>query len=188
MFINVLTLIIWLALILIPYKILTSSESFSNVPFSFSSIFTTKGYLSESIFFQGSYSSGIINNSYNLSLIYFLTTYIYFFIWFIFLTLCFSSAYKQKVFNSILNTKLGIGFMCTFGRCNYTIQSHKEKEKHREIFQRQFLDLIENDERIKQINSYKYQTFQYKFKLIITNFFHILLSIILGKKNFANYF
>jgi hypothetical protein len=78
--------------------------------------------------------------------------------------------------------------MCTFGRCNYTIQSHKEKEKHREIFQRQFLDLIENDERIKQINSYKYQTFQYKFKLIITNFFHILLSIILGKKNFANYF
>ncbi len=180
-FLNLLTLIIWLSLIIIPYKILTSSTTFSNVSFSFSSIFTTQGYLSKSILFQGSYSYGIINNSYNLSLIYFLTTYFYFFIWFIFITLRFSSTYKQKVFNSILNTKLGIGFMCTFGRCNYTIQSHKENVKHVNIFQRQFLDLIGNDERIKQIHSYKYQTFRYKFKIIITNLFYILLSIILGK-------
>jgi hypothetical protein len=181
--INILTLIVWLSLITFPYKILTSSTSFSNESFSFSSIFTTKNYLSESLLFQGSYPYGVINNSYNLSLIYFITTYIYFFIWFIFITINFSSTYKQKVFNSILNTKLGIGFMCTFGRCNYTIQSQKESLKHIKIFQRQFLDLIGNDERIKQINSYKYQTFAYKLKLVITNLFYILLAIVLGKKN-----
>lgn len=181
--INLLTLILWLLLITIPYKILTSSTSFSNATFTFSSIFTTIGYLSESVFFQGSYPYGIINDSYNLSLIYFLTTYIYFFIWFIFLTVRFSSTYKQKVFNSILNTKLGTGFISTFGRCNYTLQNNKEKMKNMKIFERQFFDLIENDERIKQLSFSKYQTWTYKLKTIITNLFYILLAIILGKKN-----
>jgi hypothetical protein len=180
--INSITLILWVSLVTIPYKILAPSTSSSNNSFSFSSIFTTKGYLSESTLFQGSYPNGILDDKYNLPVIYFLTTYIYFFIWFIFITLRFSKTYKQKVFDSILNTKLGIGFMCTFGRCDYTINSTKEKEKHLKICQRQFLDLIENDERIKNSYAKQYKTFGYKFKLFVTNLFYILLAIGLGKK------
>jgi hypothetical protein len=186
-FMNILSLIIWLGLIILPYQILTSSKTFSNTSFSFSSLFTTKGYLSESIFFQGAYLNVIIKNSFNLPLIYLLTTYLYFVIWFIYITICFSSTYKQKVFNSILNTKLGIGFMCTFGRCNYTNQSDRETNKHMKIFERQFFDLIDNDERIKGNHSSKYQTCGYKFKIVITNLFYILLAIALGKKNYFKY-
>ena len=185
--INLLTLIIWLALIILPFRILAPSTSFSNHSFSFSSIFTSKDYLSESILFQGSYSNNSIDNSYNLPLIYFLTTYLYFFVWFIFITIRFAICYKQKVFNSILNTKLGIGFMCTFGRWNYTIRSDKEKEKHLKIFQRQFLDLVGNDERIQQNSTYKYQTYGYKLKIFITNLFYIVLALALGKNEFDVY-
>ncbi len=180
---NILSLIIWLALIILPYQILRSSNSFSNVSFTFSSLFTSKGYLSGSIFFQGSYPNEIKNKSYNLPLIYLLTTYFYFVVWFIFITIHFSSTYKEKIFNSILNAKLGIGFMCIFGRCNYTIRSDKEKEKYLKIFQRQFLDLIGNDERFKENRSPKYQTCGYKFKTVITNLFYILLALALGKEN-----
>ncbi|CAF3152048.1 unnamed protein product [Rotaria sp. Silwood2] len=179
-FINLLTLIVWLALIIIPYNIFTSSTTFSNVTFTFSSIFTTKGYLSNSIFFQGSYPTGVIANKYNLSLIYFITTYIYFIIWFIFITIHFAITYKRKVFDSILGTKLGIGFMCTFARYDYTIKSDKEKQKHITTFQRQFLDLIENDERIESSHRNKFKTCGYKLTLIIKNLLYILLAIGLG--------
>lgn len=121
-------------------------------------------------------------------MIYLLTTYIYFFIWFIFITIRFATAYKQKVFDSILTSKLGVGFMGTFGRCDYTIQSRRENEKHKNIFQRLYLDLIGNDERIKTNNSIKNKTIGYKFKLIITNLFYILLAIVLGRKEEEFYF
>ncbi|CAF0716728.1 unnamed protein product [Adineta steineri] len=183
--INLLTLIVWVSLITVPYKIITSSTTFSNVSFTFSSLFTTKGYLSESVLFQGSYPYGIIDNKYNLSLIYFLTTYIYFFIWFIFITIRFSSAYKQKVFHSILNTKIGSGFMSTFGRNDYTIQSSKQNLKHRTIFKRLYLDLIGNDERNKKIQFSDFKSFGYKLKLIVTNLFYILLAMVLGAINWA---
>jgi len=186
--INFLTLILWLSLITLPYKILTSSKTFSNGSFSFSSIFTTKDYLSESVLFQGSYPNDIINNQYNLPLIYFLTTYIYFFIWFIFITIRFSSAYKRKVFHSILHSKLDLGFTCTFGRYNYTKQSDKNNEIQKNTFERSYLDLVGNDERIQKIHLIKYQTFGYKFKLFITNLFYILLAIALGRQEEEFYF
>ena len=178
---NLLTLILWLALIILPYTFLSSSSSSSNLSFSFSSIFTSKDYLSQSLLFQGSYQNDRLSKSYDLPLIYFITTYLYFFIWFIFLTIRFSSTYKQKVFHSILNTKLGIGFTCTFGRWNFTIQSYREKEKHGQIFRRQFFDLIENDERIKENHSQYYRTWSYRLKLVITNLFFILLTIFIGE-------
>jgi hypothetical protein len=182
-FMNLLSLIIWLGLIILPYQFLTKSKTFSNTSFTFSSLFTTKGYLSESIFFQGAYPNIILNDAYNLPLIYLLTTYFYFFIWFIYVTIRFSSTYKQKVFNSILNTKLGIGFMCTFGRFNYTIQSDKETNKQTKVFERQFLDLIGNDERTQENHSLKYKTCGYKFKIVVTNLFYVVFSIALGMKN-----
>ncbi|CAF1901499.1 unnamed protein product [Rotaria magnacalcarata] len=175
--VNLLTMVIWIALIIIPYNILKPSATSSNVTFSFSSIFTTKGYLSQSILFQGTYPRGIINEKYNLSLIYFVTTYIYFFIWFVFITIRFSTTYKRKVFNSILHTKLGIGFRGTFARYDYTIRSSNQKQKHTEALQRQFLDLIENDETIDRVLLKKFETPQYKFKIVITNLFYILLAI-----------
>ncbi|CAF3909465.1 unnamed protein product, partial [Rotaria magnacalcarata] len=178
--VNLLTMVIWIALIIIPYNILKPSATSSNVTFSFSSIFTTKGYLSQSILFQGTYPRGIINEKYNLSLIYFVTTYIYFFIWFVFITIRFSTTYKRKVFNSILHTKLGIGFRGTFARYDYTIRSSNQKQKHTEALQRQFLDLIENDETIDRVLLKKFETPQYKFKIVITNLFYILLAIGLG--------
>ncbi|CAF4070820.1 unnamed protein product, partial [Rotaria magnacalcarata] len=181
--VNLLTMVIWIALIIIPYNILKPSATSSNVTFSFSSIFTTKGYLSQSILFQGTYPRGIINEKYNLSLIYFVTTYIYFFIWFVFITIRFSTTYKRKVFNSILHTKLGIGFRGTFARYDYTIRSSNQKQKHTEALQRQFLDLIENDETIDRVLLKKFETPQYKFKIVITNLFYILLAIGLGGIN-----
>lgn len=180
---NLLTLILWIALIILPYSILSSSFSFSSASFSFSTLFTTKNYLSQSLFFQGSYSNAILNDTYNLPLIYFLSTYLYFFLWFIFLTIRFASTYKQKVFDSILNTKLGIGFMCTFGRWNYTIHSDKDKDKYIQIFQRQFLDLIGNDERLVQNHPVQFRTWTYKLKRIITNCFFVLIAIVAGNRN-----
>jgi len=177
---NLLTLIVWIALIILPHQFLSSS-SFSSKSFSISSLFTTKDFLAESIFFQGSYSNEILKNSYNLPLIYFLTTYFYFFLWFIYLTVRFASTYKQKVLNSILNSKLGIGFMCTFGRLNFTIRSDSEKSKYTKVFQRQFLDLIGNDERFKQNQSFQFKTWSYKLKIIITHLFYVILAIILGR-------
>ncbi|CAF1007943.1 unnamed protein product [Rotaria sordida] len=182
-FINLLTLIVWLALIIIPYNVLKSSTTSSNLTFTFASIFTTKDYLSESNLFQGSYPRGVINDKYNLSLIYLITTYIYFIIWFIFITIRFSITYKRKVFNSILSAKLGIGFMCTFARCDYTIKSDKEKRKHIKAFQRQFLDLIGNDETIESNHQNRFKTCGYKFKLVITSLLHIVLAIGLGGIN-----
>ncbi|CAF0837697.1 unnamed protein product [Adineta ricciae] len=181
--INLLTFVVWVSLITIPYKVVTSSTALSNESFTFSSLFTTKGYLAESIFFQGSYPNEIVNNKYNLPLIYFLTTYLYFFIWFIFITIRFASTYKQKVFNSILSTKLGIGFMCTFGRNDYTIQTNRENQKHRTIFQRLYRDLIENDERIQKTHFNQYKSAGYKFKIIVTNLFYIILAFALGGLN-----
>jgi hypothetical protein len=186
--INLLTLILWLSLITLPYKILTSSKTFSNGSFSFSSIFTTKDYLSESVLFQGSYPNEIVNNQYNLPLIYFLTTYIYFFIWFIFITIRFSSAYKRKVFHSILHSKLDLGFTCTFGRYNYRKESDENNAIQKNTFERSYLDLVGNDERIQKIHLIKYQTFGYKFKLFITNLFYILLAIALGRQQEEFYF
>lgn len=184
---NILTLILWLSLIILPYSILSSSSSSPNISFSFSSIFTSKDYLSQSILFQGSYQTNRIAKSYDLPLIYFLTIYLYFVVWFIFLTIRFSSTYKQKVFHSILKTKLGIGFTCTFGRWNFTIRSHREKEKNVQIFRRQFVDLIGNDERNQENHSQQDRTWTYKFKLMITNLFFILLTILIGEKNFEDF-
>jgi hypothetical protein len=72
--------------------------------------------------------------------------------------------------------------MCTFARYDYTIHSTKEKEKLEKSFQRQFLDLIENDERIKKIHWKKYKTFGYTLKLIVANLFYITLAFALGNK------
>ena len=180
--VNLLTLIVCLALITIPYDILKSSATFSNSSFSFSSIFTTKDYLSESIFFQGAYSNDLKHDKYDLPLIYLLTIYVYFFIWMIFITVRFSSTYKQKIFDTILSTKLDIGFVCTFGSYDYSIGSLEKKKKHRKAFERRFLDLIESIERIKRNNLKKYETFGYKLKFFITNLFYVLLAIGLGKK------
>ncbi|CAF4924937.1 unnamed protein product [Rotaria sp. Silwood1] len=181
--INLLTLIVWLALIIIPYNILKSSTTSSNVTFTFSSIFTTKGYLSETILFQGSYPKEIIDEKYNLSLIYLITTYIYFIIWFIFITIRFAITYKRKLFDSILSAKLGIGFMCTFARHDYTIKTDKEKQKHMTAFHRQFLDLIENDERIESNHQNQNKIRGYKIKMVIKNLLYILLAIGLGAIN-----
>ena len=182
--VNLLTLLVCLALITIPYDILKSSTIFSNSSFSFSSIFTTKGYLSESILFQGTYSNDLKHDKYDLPLIYLLTIYVYFFIWMIFITVRFSSTYKQKIFDTILRTKLDIGFVCTFGRYDYSIGSLEKKKKYRKVFERQFLDLIESSERIQRNNLKRYETFGYKLKLFITNLFYVLLAIGLGKNNF----
>ena len=182
-FMNILSLIIWLCLIILPYQFLTESRGFSNTSFTASTLFTSKGYLSESIFFQGAYPNVILKDAYNLPLIYLLTTYVYFLVWFIYVTIRFSSTYKRKVFNSILNTKLGTGFMCTFGRCNYTIRSDKETNKQTKILERQFLDLIGNDERTKENRSLKYKTCGYKFKLVVTNLFYIVFAIGAGRRN-----
>lgn len=188
--INLLTLILWLAVIIIPYKVFDSSTKSSNVSFSFASIFTTNGYLSESILFQGSYPSGVIGRKYNLSLWYFVTTYIYFFIWFIFITIRFATAYKRKIFDSILNAKLGTGFMCTFARYNFTVRTEKDKQKYMANFLRQYRDFMGNDERIKETHSKKFQTFQYKFKMVVTYSFYIVLAIAFGEKtqkHFSSY-
>lgn len=181
---NLLTLVVWLALIIIPYNILKAPPPVPtpSIPFSFATIFTTKGYLSASTLFQGSFPKGMLNDKYNLSLVYFITTYIYFFIWFIFIAIRFSITYRRKVFSSILNTKLDIGFVGTFARYDFTISSSKEKQKRLEAVQRQFLDLIENDERIDKVYLKKFETHSYKFKIAISNLFYILLSIGLGKQ------
>ena len=184
---NIFTFILWLALIVLPYSLLIPSHSFTNISFDFSSIFTTRDYLSQSIVFQGNYRRDLLSKSYDLPLIYMLTSYLYYVVWFIFLTIRFASTYKRKIFHSILNSKLGLGFMCVFGRWNYATHSDRQKEKYQKTFRKEFRDLVENDERMKSDEVEIYQTWTYRLKMIAINLLFILFSILLGKKNFAKY-
>ena len=184
---NILTFIPWLALIILPYSILTPANSSPNISFSFPSIFTGKDYLAQSILFQGNYQDGFMKTSYDLPLIYVLTSYLYYIVWFVFLTIRFASSYKRKIFHSILSARLGVGFTCVFGRWNYAIHSEREKQKNSQIFRREFRDLIEKDERMKNDPSDQYQTWTYRLKMISINLIYILFSLILGKIDLIEY-
>lgn len=184
---NILTFIIWLGLIILPYLMLTPEDSSPEISFSFSSIFTGKDYLEQSIFFQGHYRNGLMSISYDLPLIYILTSYLYYIVWFIVLTIRFASSYKRKVFHAILSTRLGVGFTCVFGRWNYAIHSQREKGKISQVFRREFVDLIENDERMKSDQSDHYQTWIYRLKMIVINLVFIIFTFSLGKINLIKY-
>ena len=189
---NFFTLIVWLGVITIPYLILRSSKSVSDAPFEFVTIFTGKGFLARSIFFQGFYSDQVLRTHYDPPLIYLAMSYVYFFLWFVFLTIRFSSAYKQKVLKSILNNKSGNGFMSTFANYDYTSNSIKTRDRYRAQFERQYRDLIGNDERTKQVDAKRFRSKNYKLKIIVTNLFNLLLGLTLGrrtmKRNISLYF
>ena len=184
---NFFSLIVWISAIVIPYKVMTGSSSISNVSFDLSSIFTTEGYLAESIMFQSSYPNIILRGRYNLPLIYLITSYCYFFFWFIFLTIQFAASYKQKVLKSILNENLGNGFMCTFAKYDYTIVSKEARIKHQKIIYRQFCDFIEICKQKNQVTLKYFKTNRYRVKLLITNLFYIILAIGLGKFIFIEF-
>ena len=179
---NFFTLLVHLGAITIPYQIVKSSDLFSNVHFDFSSIFTTKGYLANSILFQGAYIKDHTDGRYDISLIYLLVSYVYFFVWFLFLTIRYASVYKRKVLKKILNKNSGTGFLSTFARYDYTIVTKANLDKHRLMLERQYRDLIDDDERIRVNNSKEFQKGRYHLKLLVTAAFHLLFALVLGKR------
>ena len=165
----------------IPYQTLTTSQRLPNASFALSTLFTTKGFLAQSNLFQGSYPAGLVNDKYDLSLFYLVSSYLYFLIWFIFLTQRFASAYKQRIFHSVLASTRALSFVSTFARYNYATRASTDKAKSEGMFQRIYLDLMLDDRRTADGTSKPTKTVKLRLKMIITNLFYVVLALVLSE-------
>ena len=165
----------------IPYQTLATSQRSPNVSFALSTLFTTKGFLEQSNLFQGSFPAGLINGKYDLSLFYLLTSYIYFIIWFVFLTQLFASAYQQKIFHSVLTSTRAVNFVSTFARYNFATQASKDKGKSEGMFKRIYRDSMADERRTIDRNAKPKKTIERRLKMIITNLFYMILALVLSE-------